>query len=44
MITLTRIFKLNNYILKKLCRPPPCEEIFLFLSHLFTGGLLWTII
>lgn len=35
MITLTRIFKLNNYILKKLCRPPPPVKKYFFFFHIY---------
>ena len=40
MITLSRIPKLNNYIFKKFCCPPPVKECPFFLSHLFTGGFI----
>ena len=44
MITLTRIFKTNNYVFKKLCRPPPVKDCFFFF-HIYSQEVpLWTII
>ena len=44
MITLTRIFKTNNYVFKKLCRPPPVKDCFFsftFIHRRFHYGRLF---